>query len=55
MLDATPEMLHEAFHSICGEQWHQRLRGWEVDDVDYDLKSCGRQYVMEVRGASRGS
>lgn len=53
MLDATPEMLHEAFHSICGEQWHQRLRGWEVDDVDYDLKSCGRQYVMEVRGASR--
>ncbi len=47
MLDATPEMLHVAFKSILGEQWHQRLRGWEVDDVDYDLKSCGRQYVLD--------
>lgn len=49
MLDATPEALHEAFHSICGEQWYQRLRGWEVDDSDAALKSCGRQYVLEAR------
>lgn len=47
MLDASPEVLHMAFKSICGEQWHQRLRGWEVDDVDYDVKSCGRQYVLD--------
>lgn len=53
MLDASPEALHEAFHSVCGEQWHQRLRGWEVDDVDYDLKSCGRQYVLETRDMPR--
>lgn len=53
MLDASPEALHEAFHSINGEQWHQRLRGWEVDDVDYDLKSCGRQYVLEAHAMSR--
>lgn len=47
MLDASAEKLHIAFKSICGEQWHQRLRGWEVDDIDHDLKSCGRQYVLD--------
>ena len=47
MLDAGAENLHIAFKSICGEQWHQRLRGWEVDDIDHDLKSCGRQYVLD--------
>ncbi len=47
MLDARAENLHIAFKSICGEQWHQRLRGWEVDDIDHDLKSCGRQYVLD--------
>lgn len=36
------------FKSICGQQWHQRLRGWEVDDVDHGLKSAGRQYVLEA-------
>ena len=35
------------FKSICGKQWYQRLRGWEVDDVNYGIKSCGRQYVLE--------
>lgn len=53
LLDASPETLFFAFKSVCGYQWHQRMRGWEVDDVDYDLKSCGRQYVMEGRGLSR--
>ncbi len=47
MLDSSAENLHIAFKSICGEQWHQRLRGWEVDDIDHDLKSCGRQYVLD--------
>jgi DNA polymerase-4 len=41
------------FKSICGDQWHQRLRGWEVDDVVYDLKTCGRQYVLESRQLTR--
>ncbi len=47
MLDASAEDLHIAFKSVCGEQWHQRLRGWEVDDIDHDVKSCGRQYVLD--------
>lgn len=47
MLDASEETLRVAFKSVVGQWWHKRLRGWEVDDVDYDLKSCGRQYVLE--------
>lgn len=48
-LDADPVVLRKiVFKSIVGEQWHQRLRGWEVDDVRYDLKSVGRQYVLEA-------
>lgn len=53
MLDASPAVLHLAFKSINGEQWHQRLRGWEVDDVEYDLKTVGRQYVLETRELDR--
>lgn len=53
MLDAEPEVLHLAFKSINGEQWHQRLRGWEVDAVEYDLKTVGRQYVLESRELTR--
>lgn len=36
-------------HSIDGHKWHQRLRGIEVDDVDYGVKSIGRQYVLESK------
>lgn len=52
-LDASSGTLHDmVFKSICGEQWHQRLRGWEVDDVDHSLKTAGRQYVLEARNLS---
>lgn len=53
MLAASPEALRVAFGGVVGEWWHQRLRGWEVDKVDYDLKSCGRQYVLERRDLTR--
>ena len=47
-LDASAETLHKmVFKSICGDEWHQRLRGYEVDDRVFDLKSVGRQYVLE--------
>lgn len=49
-IDADAETLRSmVFKSICGDQWHQRLRGWEVDDVEHDLKTAGRQYVLESR------
>lgn len=47
-LDASEEALRKiVFKSICGTQWHQRLRGWEVDKRDFPLRSAGRQYVLE--------
>lgn len=47
-LDASPELLrHRVFKSICGEDWHQRLRGWEVDQREWDTKTIGRQFVMD--------
>lgn len=53
LLDADVATLRIAFRGIAGEWWYKRLRGWEVDDVDYDMKSCGRQYVLESSGLSR--
>ena len=35
------------FKSIVGRWWYDRLRGYEVDDVDSDVKRVGRQYVLE--------
>lgn len=53
-LDAEAELLAKvAFKSVGGYQWYQRLRGWEVDDVQYDLKTAGRQYVLEQRNLPR--
>jgi len=47
-LDAPADVLHgSVFKSINGEQWHQRLRGWEVDDVETMVKRVGRQYVLD--------
>ena len=52
-LDSSERSLREVvFKSICGTQWHQRLRGWEVDDVEHGLKTAGRQYVLESRKLS---
>lgn len=53
-LDADPVTLRKiVFKSIVGEQWHQRLRGWEVDDISFDVKTVGRQYVLEAFDLSR--
>lgn len=47
-LDADVRVLHDmVFHSINGEQWHQRLRGWEVDDIVTHIQRVGRQYVLD--------
>ncbi len=41
------------FKSIVGLQWHQRLRGYEVDDRVFDMKRVGRQYVLDSRDLTR--
>jgi DNA polymerase-4 len=47
-LDAPSDVLvSKVFRSVCGEDWHKRLRGWEVDDIEYDTKTVGRQFVMD--------
>lgn len=53
-LDADAATLHGiVFKSIDGDKWYQRLRGWEVDKVDHEMKTAGRQYVLEKRGMNR--
>ncbi|MNH58510.1 DNA polymerase IV [compost metagenome] len=53
-LDAHSETLHKmVFKSVLGDWWHRRLRGWEVDDVTHDLKTVGRQYVLEANDLTR--
>lgn len=49
-LDASSLALEKvAFKSIIGGQWHKRLRGFEIDDGPIELKTIGRQYVLENR------
>jgi len=40
------------FKSIDGRHWYQRLRGYEVDNRQFDTKTIGRQYVLESRNLS---
>ena len=47
-LDADPVLLQKmVFKSIVGLEWHQRLRGWEVDKRDFPIRTAGRQYVLD--------
>jgi DNA polymerase-4 len=47
-LDAPSDVLStRVFRSVCGEDWYRRLRGWEVDDIEFDTKTVGRQFVMD--------
>jgi DNA polymerase-4 len=53
-LDADPVTLEKiVFKSVVGQHWHQRLRGWEVDDREFDIKRVGRQFVLERRDLTR--
>ncbi|MBI4034284.1 hypothetical protein HY380_00085 [Candidatus Saccharibacteria bacterium] len=46
--DAPAELLHrKVFKSVCGEDWYRRLRGYEVDDLEYSTRSVGRQFVLD--------
>ena len=47
-LNASEETLRlVVFKSIDGTKWHQRLRGFEVDDISSEIGRVGRQYVLE--------
>ncbi len=52
-LDANPNLLkHSVFKSVVGLDWHQRLRGWEVDGNPTKLGSIGRQFVLDIYNPS---
>lgn len=54
LLDADEQTLVKLVcKSIDGTKWYHRLRGIEVDDYLSDIKSVGRQYVMESGKLSR--
>lgn len=47
-LDADCETLRKVvFKSVVGEWWYKRLRGFEVDDIETQVRRVGRQYVLE--------
>jgi DNA polymerase-4 len=46
-LDAPEWQLRkEVFKSIVGHYWYLRLRGHEIDNVDFGRKSFGQQYAL---------
>ncbi|HEX8227537.1 MAG TPA: hypothetical protein VF572_06745 [Candidatus Saccharimonadales bacterium] len=48
-LEASDDLLRrQVFKSINGLHWHERLRGYEVDDFQTKLSMVGRQWVVKV-------
>lgn len=49
-LSASSDTLRrQVFHSVVGDDWYQRLRGYEVDDNPTKLGHVGRQFVLDQR------
>lgn len=46
-LDAPLFLLKQkVFQSIAGYYWYKRLRGWEIDDIEFARKSYGQDYAL---------
>ncbi len=43
---ADIQTLKQAFQSVLGRYWYTRLRGYEVDDVQFSRRSFGQSYVL---------
>lgn len=43
---ADLQTLKQAFQSILGRYWYTRLRGYEVDDIEFARQSFGQSYVL---------
>lgn len=49
-LNAPLYTLHKnVFESVVGVHWHQRIRGYEVDDVKTNLGIVGKQFALDKR------
>jgi DNA polymerase-4 len=54
-LEANDELLRRrVFKSIHGLHWHNRLRGFEVDDYETHLGMVGRQWVVKNPSSNDG-
>lgn len=38
--------LRAAFRSVVANDWYLRLRGWEIDDVEFNRRSYGNSYAL---------
>lgn len=45
-LSADIGTLNRAFKSVLSRDWYLRLRGWEVDERDWGIKSFGHSYSL---------
>jgi DNA polymerase-4 len=43
---SSQKLRHQVFKSINGYQWYQRLRGWEVDGIEFKRRTFGQQYSL---------
>lgn len=40
--------LHHSFKSVVGDDWFARLRGWEVDNIEFARKSFGNTHALKI-------
>lgn len=46
---ASRDLLEKhVFRSIIGGRWYDKLRGYEVDEKSYPIKSIGHQYALHI-------
>jgi DNA polymerase-4 len=43
---AEPKALQNAFQSVVGYYWYLRLKGWEIDDVEFGRHSYGNSVAL---------
>jgi DNA polymerase-4 len=44
--EASIQTLKQAFESVLGRYWYTRLRGYEVDDIEFSRRSYSNSYVL---------
>ena len=44
--NAELPQLRSAFHSVLAYYWYLRLRGWEIDNMEFARKSFGNQHAL---------
>ncbi len=48
MFASSLKEMHLGFKSVVGDDWYARLRGWEVDEVEFARKSFGNTHALKM-------